>query len=195
MLMEESSWLGLLRTANRRGSSATATGVLGSKRRTSVACLAAGTSRQPEPIIRTTPIPDVSPPVTHQSPLRLSAPAHAPCIGWATRAGRSPGSRLDRLAQPSRPISIGASGRYGQNSPLTVAGAATDCEREGSAPCSLFTRSCRCTIGNQHTAKQSDVHLFVKLPEVAAEKSSLHRLASDAIEQRIDLGQRGLRLR
>jgi hypothetical protein len=38
----------------------------------------------------------------HQSPQRVSALPRAPRRGWATCAGRSPGSRLGRSHQPSR---------------------------------------------------------------------------------------------
>ena len=38
----------------------------------------------------------------HQSPQRVSALPRAPRRGWATCAGRSPGSRLGRFHQPSR---------------------------------------------------------------------------------------------
>ncbi len=59
----------------------------------------------------------------HVSPLRVSAPVHAPRTGWATAVGRSPGSRLDRCR---RLPGLSASGWVPASSPFTVAGAATD---------------------------------------------------------------------
>jgi len=59
---------------------------------------------------------------TEPSPLRWSARPRAPRRWWATRAGRSPGSRLRRIASAFPPVARQWHGR--RRSPLTVAGAA-----------------------------------------------------------------------
>jgi hypothetical protein len=78
-----------------------------------------------EPIsadLRTYPATAPNPP---QSPLRLSVPPHAPYGRWATRVGRSPGSRLKRPAPAFPKVRTRTvSGILEQGSPLTVAGAA-----------------------------------------------------------------------
>jgi len=56
------------------------------------------------------------------SPLRWSARPRAPCGRWATGAGRSPGSRLWRIASAFPPDA--RQWLWGRRSPLTVAGAA-----------------------------------------------------------------------
>ena len=60
------------------------------------------------------------------SPLRVSVLPRAPHGRWATRAGRSPGLRLQRLA-PTFPMAPRRRDQWysGEGSPLTVAGAAT----------------------------------------------------------------------
>jgi hypothetical protein len=95
-----------------------------------------------EPIsadLRTYPATAPNPP---QSPLRLSVPPHAPYGRWATRAGRSPGSRLKRPVPAFPKVRMRTvSGNLEQGSPLTVAGAAAALD-EMSEPRSLFTHRC-----------------------------------------------------
>ena len=75
--------------------------------------------------------------MTASSPLRFSALPRAPHGRWATRAGRSPGSRLERSSPPSRvqhPLGLWPSEHleqwhWGRCSPLTVAGAAAGLAR------------------------------------------------------------------
>jgi len=80
------------------------------------------------------------------SPLRVSAQLHAPRRWWATGAGRSPGSRLLRLAPAFPPAA--RQWHLGRCSPLTVAGAAAAWRRD-LAPRSLFTRPRRYRRGRE----------------------------------------------
>jgi hypothetical protein len=75
---------------------------------------------------------------TSTSPLRWSARPHAPRGRWATGAGRSPGSRLVRVASAFPPIA--RQWLLGRRLPLTVAGAAAALRSKTLAPRSLFTR-------------------------------------------------------
>jgi hypothetical protein len=121
----------------------------------------AGTARRPErtphlanPADRNAPRSghdrhDTSLEHTSTSPLRWSARPCAPRGRWATGAGRSPGSRLMRVASTFPPVA--RQWLLGRRSPLTVAGAAAALRRS-LAPRSLFTRqaSARRPDGNRH---------------------------------------------
>ena len=61
------------------------------------------------------------------SPLRNAAPSHAPCDGRMTGTGRSPGSRIVAVVRLPKPgLQALLSGVMDNDSPLTVAGAASD---------------------------------------------------------------------
>ena len=79
--------------------------------------------------------PDKAPNMVHIS-RRYGNPLHrAPRTENGRRAGRSPGSRFERLARLPNARSRAVSGIFGVGSPLTVAGAATAVPR--GHPCSL----------------------------------------------------------
>ncbi len=64
------------------------------------------------------------------SPLRNTAPSHAPCDGRMTGTGRSPGLRIVTVARLPKPGSKALlSGLLDNGSPLTVAGAASELPR------------------------------------------------------------------
>lgn len=98
----------------------------------------------------------------HQSPRRVSALLHAPRRGWATCAGRSPGSRLRRFCQPSRRIQCGPfSGICGNSSPLTVAGAAPEL-RVAALTVFPFSPVCVAATRNLHNFKGPEPAVRVK---------------------------------
>ena len=78
-------------------------------------------------------------PTTTQSPLRRSALPRAPHGRWATRAGRSPGSRLERLLRPSRGRDVRRQWHVWRRLAAYSCGGSRGIRANGPSPRSLFT--------------------------------------------------------
>ena len=94
--------------------------------------------------------------MTASSPLRFSALPRAPHGRWATRAGRSPGSRLKRIGPPSRvqhPIRLVAFGTSGTVA-LGPILAADSCGGSRGFDCNISAKAVGC---NSHRVPFSSI--------------------------------------
>ena len=125
---------------------------------------ASGSTDFSDPLIAAR-IPDVAPDRLHISRrCDLPLPPRAPRVGWATRAGRSPGSRLKRPA-PAFPLCLiheRVSGKNGAGLPLTVAGAAVVLALEGRTTFPFHQLATEAASRNRHGFKSTERHPGVK---------------------------------